>query len=140
MGNKGRFKKSGTNKGKRILVNESPPDYDNNPPIFSLQLVQDNKKYGFSELTKEDKASFSNTLYKRRNISWKELKCKDRHGLGFEKINRSCIKAPIPSFLSDDVTHFLAFRYNGMKAMLGYRKKDIFFILWFDPDFTLYNH
>jgi len=85
MGDKkpSRFKKAGANKGKRIFASELSPDYDSMPPLFSLQWIQDNTKYGFSELTKEDKVSFSDAIYKRRNISWKELKQKSRHGLGF---------------------------------------------------------
>ena len=72
--------------------------------------------------------------------SWKELKQNSRHGLGFEKINKNSINAPLPQFMSEDVDHFLAFRYSGKKAMLGYRQKEVFFVLWFDHDFTLYKH
>lgn len=142
MGDKksGRFKKSGVNKGKRISALDLSPDYDSMPILFSLQWSQDHTKYGFSELNQEDKASFSEAIYKRRNISWKELKQMSRHGLGFEKINQNSITAPFPQFLSDDVDHFLAFRYSGKKAMVGYRQKEVFFVLWFDHDFTLYKH
>jgi len=84
MGDKKRFQKTKLkNKNKRILEPDTPPDYDNMAPLFSLQQIQDNTKYGFSKLTEKDKASFSDAIYKRRDITWKELKQNSRHGLGF---------------------------------------------------------
>src|SRR5699024_12555094 len=41
--------------------------------------------------------------------------------------------------ISDDVEHFLAFRYSDKRPMVGYRQKNVFYVLWFDHDFTLYN-
>ena len=124
----------------RISANEFIPNYDENSPLFSLQRIQERSQYSFSALTKEDNASFSEAIYKRRNISWKELKQTSRHGLGFEKISRDAITSPIPPFITDDVAHFLAFRYSGKKPMVGYRQRDVFFVLWFDHDYTLYKH
>lgn len=70
-------------------------------------------------------------------MTWGDIIRADRHGLGTEKIDGSAIKAALPDFVGTD---FLAFRYNGMKAMVGYRQKNVFFVLWFDHDFTLYDH
>jgi hypothetical protein len=64
-----------------------------------------------------------------------------RHKLGTEKIAKKIIKnAPLPKFITDDFEYFLAFRYNGYCPMVGYRQRDVFFVLWFDHDFTLYSH
>ncbi|WP_435786554.1 hypothetical protein [Alcanivorax borkumensis] len=73
-------------------------------------------------------------------MTWRDIKTCDRHGLGTEKISKSSIDAPIPRFITEDVSDFLVFRYNGMNPMVGYRQRDVFFVLWFDHDFTLYNH
>jgi len=62
-----------------------------------------------------------------------------RHGLGYEKIARTSIRAPIPTDITDDVT-FIAFRFYGKAPMVGYREGYIFHILWIDRDFTLYSH
>ncbi|EML0361258.1 hypothetical protein RI835_000583 [Providencia rettgeri] len=62
-----------------------------------------------------------------------------RHGLGFEKIKSSSIKASIPKHITDDVD-LIAFRFFGMSPMVGYRNESTFFIVWLDRSFTLYDH
>ena len=133
-----RLKQPKKKKGDRISITEVP-DYNTRPPVFSLQRIQ-KTKYCLSSLDKDDKSAFADSIYKRRIITWKEINNLGRHGLGFEKILRNSIKSPIPKFITDDVDHFLAFRFNGRKAMVGYRQKDLFYVLWFDHDFTLYQH
>jgi hypothetical protein len=59
--------------------------------------------------------------------------------MGCEKIARDAIRRPIPPGVTEDVT-FLAFRFHGMKPMVGYRVNEMFHIIWFDRDFTLYDH
>jgi len=83
---------------------------------------------------------FAEAIFRRKCLTWKQIRQLPRHGLGTEKIPKSSIKAPIPQFITDDVNDFLAFRYHGKRPMVGYRQKDIFFVLWFDSDFTLYEH
>ena len=114
-------------------------NYDENPPIFSLERLQEGR-YCFSEMDDAHKASFAEAIFKRRNISWAEIKKLNRHKLGFEKISRNSIGAPMPQFITEDVDHFLAFRFSGMKPMVGYRSRDIFYVLWFDSSFDLYEH
>ncbi|MAC47019.1 MAG: hypothetical protein CMI12_09210 [Oceanospirillum sp.] len=115
------------------------PNYDNSPPVFSLERVQQGN-YCFSSLDQTHKAQFAEAIFRRRGITWREIKSVDRHSLGFEKIARSGIKAPIPAFITEDEESFLAFRYNGMSPMVGYRVRDVFYVLWFDHNFTLYKH
>lgn len=137
---KSRIKNAPLNKGHRVIIQE-PEDYDSKPPVFSLEKVQQQvEKYGFPSLDKEKKAFFSDAIYKRSKLSWSELKSAPRHGLGFEKISKTSIKAPIPCFITDEVKYFLAFRFTGKNPMVGYRIKNIFYVLWFDSDFTLYDH
>lgn len=127
------FKDSG-----RIKIPEIP-NYDSKPPVFSLERIQSGS-YCFSVLDQEGKSQFAEAIFKRRNLSWSEVKKLSRHGLGFEKIARASIKTGIPPFITDDVDHFLAFRFHGMKPMVGYRLNDIFYVLWFDHNYTLYGH
>lgn len=122
-----------------VVKSQEPLNYDSNPPIFSLERLQSGK-YCLSGLDQEHKAMFSEAIFRRKSISWSEIKRLDRHGLGTEKIAKSSIKAAIPGFITDDVDDFLAFRYKGMNPMVGYRQRDVFFVLWFDHDFTLYDH
>lgn len=125
-------------KGKRIAAIE-PVDYDSSVPMFSLERIQPGG-YCFSNLPQDQKAFFGEAIYRRRQITWKDIKNLDRHGLGCEKIARTSIKAPIPGFIKDDFDLFLAFRFNGLRPMVGYRVRDVFYVLWFDHNFTLYPH
>jgi len=96
--------------------------------------------YCFSSLEQKDKAAFAESIFKRRNIPWKEIKNLPRHGLGIEKISKSSIKTALPKNITEDFNYFLAFRFSGKKPMVGYRVHEIFYVLWFDHDFTLYEH
>lgn len=124
--------------GPRIAPIE-PINYDLKPPIFSLERVV-NGDYCFSAMDQEHKAYFGEAMFRRKSTNWGEIRKCHRHGLGLEKISRADIKAPIPNFITDDVSHFLAFRFHGLKPMVGIRIQDIFYILWFDHNFTLYDH
>jgi len=132
------MRKPNYNKGKRFSAKAEEINYDNEPLIFSLERVQ--KKYCFSKLEKADKAFFAESLFKRKNFSISQLFREDKHGIGCEKVKKTSIKTAIPNFITDEEDYFLVFRFSGMKAMVGYRKKNIFYILWFDRDFTLYKH
>ena len=134
----GRIKKQKPKQGN-LVKSVQPINYDQLPPIFSLEKIQQGK-YCLSSLDQEHKAMFSEAIYRRKSTSWNEIKRLDRHGLGTEKISKASIKAAIPKFITEDVDDFLVFRYRGMNPMVGYRQKDVFFVLWFDHDFTLYNH
>ena len=125
-------------KGKRISAREIvdlPPEQES--PLFSLRYM--NKDYSLSQCTKDEKAAFADTLYKLNQLTWSEINACPRHGLGYEKIARSSIRAPIPSHLKDDV-NFIAFRFFGKAPMVGYRDGAVFYVIWLDRDFTLYPH
>lgn len=134
----GRIKKQKPKQGN-LVKSVEPINYDQLPPVFSLEKIQQGK-YCLSRLDQEHKAMFSEAIFRRKSTSWNEIKRLDRHGLGTEKISKSFIKAAIPKFITEDVDDFLVFRYKGMNPMVGYRQRDVFFVLWFDHDFTLYNH
>ena len=131
--------KERTPKQGQVVKSQEPLNYDSHPPIFSLEKLQPGK-YCLSSLNKDHKAMFSDAIFKRKSISWNEIKRSDRHALGTEKIPKSSIKAAIPPFITEDLDSFMVFRYKGKNPMVGYRQRDVFFVLWFDHDFTLYNH
>lgn len=115
------------------------PNYDEHKILFSLERIQAGN-YCFSSLNKDQKAAFADSIYKRKDLTWKEIKQLPRHGLGFEKIAANSIKPPKPAFLTEDVEYVLAFRFHGKSPMIGHRVKDIFYVLWFDHNFTVYKH
>lgn len=126
--------------GKLKTSPEAPKDYDSMPALFSLEKVQPGA-YCFSKLDKVHKVSFAESLFKRKNMTWKEIKNLSRHGLGTEKIPGSAIKGvKPPGFLCDEDLDYLVFRYKGKNPMIGIREGRVFYILWFDHSFTLYDH
>ncbi len=133
-----RIKKQKIKQGSLVKSIE-PTNYDQRPPVFSLEKLQPGK-YCLSELDQENKAMFADAIFRRRHLTWNDIKRTDRHGLGTEKIAKTSINAPTPRFITDDMDSYLAFRYHGKRPMVGYRQRDVFYVLWFDSDFTLYNH
>jgi hypothetical protein len=98
-------------------------------PKFSLEHLQD--PYCVCRCDKDDRAAFATKLRELSQLTWSEITCSGRHGLGFEKIDRTSIKAPIPEHITDDV-NLIAFRFSGKKPMVGYRSYEIFYIVWCD--------
>jgi len=88
---------------------------------------------------KDDKAALASRLFLLSQMTWAEIGRSPRHGLGHETISRDALNAPIPQGISEDVT-FLAFRFSGKKAMVGYKDARVFHIIWLDRDFKLYAH
>lgn len=137
-GKKGKIKSPTPTKGERFEAQEAP-DWNEHPPIFSLEKIQ-NGKYCFSQLPDECKIAFATAQFNRRNHPWKEISQMPKHGYGTEKIPKDQIKATMPPFVTPDVKDFLVLRYHANRPMVGYRKRDVFYILWFDHNYTLYDH
>ncbi len=116
-----------------------PENFDLKFPVFSLERLQGGD-FCFSCLQTDHKAAFADAIFKRKSCTWAGLKQMDRHALGFEKIPLDQIKTGIPDSIKEDRDYFLSFRYSGKHPMVGYRIKDIFYILWFDHNMTLYDH
>jgi hypothetical protein len=76
-------------------------------------------------------------------LTWAQLRQQGRHGLGYEKIARSmirAIRAGIPETIPPDVD-LIAFRFYAKAPMVGFTGSDgTFHVIWFDRDFTLYKH
>lgn len=138
---KGADKASNEHQGtaSRFKVNENTRDYENSNVVFSLERVV-NSKHCFSKLNKEHKSFFAEAIFRRKAFTWKSIQQEPRHGLGCEKIARSSIKVAIPKEIPDDTEYFLAFRYKSKHPMVGIRRQNIFYVLWFDHDFKVYPH
>ncbi|OZS42296.1 hypothetical protein [Photobacterium sanguinicancri] len=131
------------NQGKggtsRLTVNESATDYEDSQIVFSLERVVSGK-YCYSKLDKDHKAAFADAIFKRKSFTWKSIQEEGRHGLGYEKISKKSIKTGVPDFIPPDLKNFLAFRFKGKAPLVGYRRRNIFYVLWFDHNFTVYPH
>ena len=125
--NQGRLKPSTSNK--------KPPDQL--PPLFSLRYLSPG--HCISKCNRAERAAFADRLRRISQLTWAELRQAPRHGLGYEKIARNAIKPGIPRHIKDDVK-FIAFRFDALKSMIGYKEGDVFHIIWLDRSFDVYDH
>ncbi|MGK0393328.1 MAG: hypothetical protein ACJA0B_001499 [Alcanivorax borkumensis] len=126
-------------KGGRFDAKETAST-DDDPILFSFERIQSGQ-YCFSGLDDDHKVAAADAIFKRRQLRWSELKQAGRHALGFEKMPVSQIKrAPVPKFITEDKQTLLVCRYKGLAPMVGYRVRQIFYILWFDHSMNLYDH
>ncbi len=125
-------------KGRRFDA-QAPDDASKQTIAFSLERVLPGD-YCFSELCKDDKAQVAEAMFRRRAMTWNDVTLAPKHGLGTEKIPKGQIHAPLPVFITEDITDFLVLRFNGKKPMVGYRQGRIYYVLWFDHNFSLYDH
>ena len=108
-------------------------------PLFSFEFID--SQYCVSRCEKNDKAALADQLRLLGTQTWAELRQGNRHKTGYEKIHTSAIKPRIPPHLkNDDSVTFIAFRFSGMKPMIGYRIEEVFHIIWVDRDFSVYEH
>ena len=107
------------------------------PPIFSLEHLQ--STYCITACNSNDQAQFALKLKELSQLTWSHIQSLPRHGLGYEKIRQDAIRHSIPSHITSDV-NLLAFRFSGTKPMVGYRSGRIFYVVWLDKDYTLYDH
>lgn len=136
-----RIKEPNKNCGKNISISQKNSNgVDNQTFTFSLEYVQ--KNYCFEKLNKDEKAAVISSIFKRSQLTWRQLRQSPRHALGIEEISRKYLKVKIPDnipFVSKD-TVFHAIRFCGKKPMVGFRYERVFYILWFDREFKLYDH
>ena len=124
----------GRNISPPVTVEESP---EQQPPIFSLRHMS--RDFSLDNCTKDEKAALIDTMFRLSQLTWAQINSAPRHGLGYERIAQSSIKAAIPAHITQDV-NLLAFRFHGLAPMVGYRERAIFHIIWLDRSFTLYKH
>lgn len=121
--------------GRLSPTKTDSPSPDSLFPVFSLRFVGGD--YCLSHCEKDDKASFADRIHKLSKMSWSEIKQAPRHGWGIEPIDQLNNRLP---HQAPEGARALALRFSGKKPMVGYRDGNIFYIVWFDRNFTLYNH
>ena len=112
-------------------------DYNRERPTFCLRYVDRN--YCITGCGTDDKAAFADKIRRLSQMTWNEIISAHRHGMGFETIPRNAIRSRIPSQITEDAT-LIAFRFSGLKPMVGYRAQSMFHIIWFDCSYNLYDH
>ena len=140
---KNRIQKVSENKGRRIL-NPSDSQIKGSTnhlnPAFCFQYIQE----GFTiEDCVDDKikAIIATKMQHLSQISWEEIQKLPRQKAGHEKISQNSLKVSIPNNTPPD-REFLSFRLGGGKnsVFIGYRKDQVFYVVWIDPNGKVYNH
>lgn len=133
---KNRIRDRKSNASGSIKERGEPPRSSNDePPAFSFKYVQ--PSHCLDCCDPEEKKALAEALHKRRDKTWQELLCSDRHGLGCEAITQRW-RVRVPAEHAEK--KMLAFRFSGKKAMVGFREREIFYILWLDTRFNVYEH
>lgn len=115
-----------------------PPNYDNETPKFCLHHLCSG--FDVASLSAQRQCAFAKTLQKLSSSTWKQLGQAPHHGQGYEHIPAAQIKAPIPRRFQD-TARFMVFRYDGRLPMGGTRIRDVYHVLWIEPEFNvLYDH
>ncbi|WP_108462250.1 hypothetical protein [Devosia naphthalenivorans] len=112
---------------------------DTQPPIFSFEKMQDGSGYSVNCCERDDQAALAKRLFLLSQMNWRDIRNAPRHGTGTETIARKSLKTKLPSSVTEDST-ILALRFNGKKAMIGYRDARVFYVLLLDHDFSAYDH
>jgi hypothetical protein len=124
--------------GDKLVPPSEPVNHDEESPKFCLRFLQ--RDFDVNSLSPASQAAFAKTLQKLAASPWKQLKLADRHGQGTELIPREQIRASIPAQFEDQAK-FMMFRYDGRLPMGGTRVRDIYHVLWIEPEFgRLYDH
>lgn len=136
---KGRLKSRDAEKSDSVKLSSSASVKlsDDLYPEFSLRYLR--KGHCVESCIKDEKAALAEKLFRLSKLTWAEIKQLPRHGLGYEKIGRSSFKVGIPDHITADVD-LIAFRFNGLAPMIGYRRNSTFYIVWLDRAFNVYDH
>lgn len=122
--------------GKKFVFSASPaPPTDSKHLLISLRYLRPN--YCISRCEKRDKAKFAERVRILTQKTWAELKQSDKHLHGYETIAQLSDRLPPEAPLQAPA---IAFRFAGLKPMVGFRNDAIFYVVWFDRDYNLYAH
>lgn len=122
----------------RIKVGENKqPSPNQKRPKFSLEHLL--KSHCLSNCTKDEKAALADRLHQMSQLTWEQIQQSSRKGQGSETIARTSINEKIPSSITED-TNILSFRFFGNAPMVGFRQDEVFFIVWLDRAFDVYDH
>ena len=103
-------------------------------PVFSFKHLQD--QYGIKSC---NAVACVSQLRLVSQLTWGQWMQSPREGMGFEKIDRTSITPEIPQAITNDVKHFLSFRFTNGRV-IGFRDETIFYIVWTDGKFEVYDH
>ena len=112
---------------------------DDEYPSFRFGMA-DTRNYCLKDCNTEDLDLVLKTLAEIEKFTWQQLyttggRGKNSGGLGFKKVSG---KLPnLPAQLSEDVKVY-EFRVDQTRRLFGFRNAAILYLLWFDPDHSIF--
>jgi hypothetical protein len=124
--------------GTRLPEAPPPLSYDEENPKFCLRYLRTG--FDVHALSPQRQAAFAKTLQKLAASQWKELITSPYKGQGIELLPVGQIKPSLPARFGGQ-PKVMVFRYDGKLPMAGVRVRDVYHVLWIEPEFNqLYNH
>jgi hypothetical protein len=117
-----------------------PINPDDLPPAFSFEKMQDGSGHSFNCCQDEDRLYLAKRIFMLSRMPWRQIRGASAKGMGSEEIPRGRIAPPVPNVVTEDVTAFISLHYVGKKRFIGYRVGQIFYVLWVDHTFEVYDH
>ena len=150
MAKKKKLKSPSFNKGKYASIQKETcePSSESQRPVFALyNNMNVGKEFSIEGCTKDEKSKLIDILYKLSKLTWAQIQTESRKELGHEKIDFDKIGKKIPENIVPPINpddKLMIFRFGPKKSkqyrMTGYRRKNIFYILWIDTKLKLYKH
>lgn len=117
-----------------------PQNYDDIPPAFSFEKMQDRCGHSLNCCQDDDRLHLVKRFFMLSREPWKKIRSAPREGMGCEEIPRGSIRVGIPATVTEDVQYFHSLHYVAHKRFIGYRVGQIFYVIWIDHNFGVYNH
>jgi hypothetical protein len=118
----------------------APSNPDLLPPAFSFEKMQDGSGNSFNCCEDDDRLALVKRIFMLSREPWRKIRAAPNKGMGSEEISRRQIKHGIPKLVTDDVDYFHSLYYMGKKRFVGYKVGQVFYVLWIDHNFKVYNH
>jgi hypothetical protein len=114
-------------------------DTKNKYAVFSFERVEPGD-FCFSQLTSEEKAELADSIFRRRQLTWVDIRAIPHDKLGTEAISIEQFSPTMPQFVTQDTNSLVVFRFGSNGRIAGLRRDRLFYILFVDTKYKLYKH
>ena len=84
---------------------------------------------------------FIERLHKYSTLTWLQMAVDKKHGYGFEYLSQSVMKHALPNAITPDVDLMVLRSSNDNRALVGFRKWQIFYVIFIEAQFNdIYDH
>jgi hypothetical protein len=134
---KERERNRGSKKGIIATPLASAGSSDGERPVFSFHHLSDDHSVTICE--QREQADVALALERRSQFTWRQLRQMPREKLGYERIRRQSLSAPVPGYFTEDEVP-IAFRMADRGRLVGFRQDATFHVVWVDTKLELYAH